>query len=105
MALVTPDSLRLWLHIEKVTPELLAHLQSPWCEVNSTCVQLSEVSEAVGDLSSWVGSLSPPQKILLTKASMYLSGASYAVYEAVPKEFVELGDSSVLDAKAVKNEV
>ncbi len=36
---------------------------------------------------------------------MYLTGASYAVYEALPEEAIELADSPVLKTKSIKNQV
>lgn len=41
----------------------------------------------------------------MTKPSMYLSGASYAVYHTLPEASVQFDASPILDAKAMKNSV
>ncbi len=101
--LVTPDEVTLWIHTDKLNTNLTDHLQKPDC--NDTCVGIRDIDDAIVDLASWGQTLDAPQKILLTQVSMYLGGASFAVYEALPEQFIQFGDSPVLDAKSVKNEV
>ena len=66
---------------------------------------MEEYSDAAADLQSWAASLPSGAKVMLTKPSMYLTGASYSTYEAVTAEKVALDDSPVLVAKNVKNAV
>ncbi len=57
------------------------------------------------DLTAWASEQNTSQKVFLSKPSMYLPGASYAVYEALPEEMVALEDSPILFKKSVKNQV
>ena len=105
MALVSAEELYLWVHSEKITQEILDYLNAPFCENIKTCVELNDITDALTDLASWVGSQSGTPKLLVTKPSMYLSGASYAVYESIPEESVDFDDSPILTAKNMKNDV
>ena len=105
MALVSQDEVYLWIHMEKSSPELLAHLQAPGCDQNKSCVQLGDITTAIGDLSSLASKLDESSRVMISLPSTYLTGASYAVYEAIPEANSDFADSPVLDRKAVKNEV
>ena len=70
------------------------------------CVTLGDFPNALVELEDYVTSNVAEEKILITKPSVYLTGASYAVYEAVnAEEHGTFDDSPVLAAKSVKNAV
>ncbi|TRY63290.1 hypothetical protein TCAL_06265 [Tigriopus californicus] len=104
IALVTPEDIRLWIHSEKITPDLLSHLQGPDCDTQkaTTCVGLEDITNWQSSLAQWA-SEQTDLKVLVTKPSMYLSGASYAVYHTLPTDSVQFEASPILDAKAMKN--
>ncbi len=64
-----------------------------------------DFDDALSDLSDWGSSLSDPGLVLLTNPSVFLAGASYALYEALPEERVAFADSPVLYDKSIKNQV
>ncbi len=70
-----------------------------------------EYDDAIPDLSTWASENVDPSsgnRVMLTNPSKYLSGASYAVYEAMPEpreESVGFADSPVLASKSIKNSV
>ena len=106
MALVTSDELHLWTHQEKVTDDLRNHLDKDGCDTTKTCVQFRDFSSATEDLSAWASSqTSPDLTVLVTAPSMYESGASFAVYEAIPEEMARFEFSPLVEPKATKNEV
>jgi len=105
MILVTMDSIFLWLHMDKVTPEIIEHLVPEGCEEDNTCVHLMDIQQCLAELGSMVGSLQEGQMLLVTKPSTYLTGASYAVFRTVGEAHRKLDDSPILDMKAIKNPV
>ena len=69
----------------------------------STCTVIGDISESLSDLDQW--SKAYNKSILVSKPSIYLGGASYAVYENIPSNLVHFDDSPVMLAKNVKNEI
>ena len=69
----------------------------------STCTVIGDISESLTDLEDW--SKTYNKSILVSKPSIYLGGASYAVYESIPSTLVHFDDSPVMLAKNVKNDV
>ena len=67
----------------------------------STCTVIGDISESLEDLENW--SKTYNKSILLTTASTYLTGASFAVYESISNS--QFKDSPVMIAKNVKNEI
>ena len=53
LALVTLDSIRLWVHHEKVTEEIRNHLNQDECEEANMCVVIGNYSNAILDLTEW----------------------------------------------------
>lgn len=103
MALITADSVHLWMHFDNVVPGLLVHLQPPGCEDTNTCTEVNEYETGITQLNQWSSQFK--EKILVTKASTYLTGASFAIYEALPAQQVAFKDSPVLLSKNIKNPV
>ena len=83
--------------MDKVTPELREHLGSE--------VEIRDIASSLQDLTEWVSMHPELDSLLLSAPSTYLSGATYALYSAVPDTIAVLGDSPILDMKAVKNSV
>jgi hypothetical protein len=105
LAVVSSTEVLIWLPADKLTEAVLDHLQRGNCAATSTCVQIGAYDEAIAELRAWAAELTAPQSILASKVSTFLGGASFAVYGAIPEDYVRLGDSPVLAAKAIKNEV
>ena len=82
LSLVSQQELILWLHLDQVTPEVREQLARPGC--TSTCVELRDISHSMKDLTEWLSFHPEVSSLLVTKPSNYLSGASYAVYSALP---------------------
>ena len=82
LGLVTQQELILWLQLDKVSPEVREQLVRPDCV--STCVELRDISESMKDLTEWLSFHPEISRLLVTNPSNYLSGASYAVYSAIP---------------------
>lgn len=80
-------------------------LQAPFCSAINTCITAISYESAVADLQSWASSLPQDSKVLITLPSTYLTGASYAIYEAISEEKVAFEESPVMFAKSGKNEV
>ena len=55
---------------------------------NRTCVVIGDKTNVLSDLDEW--SESNPTKILISNPSTYLTGASFAVFEALQKSEVNL---------------
>ena len=102
LSLVTGSELILWVRLDKITPEVRSHLVRPDC--GDTCVELRDIEHSLKDLTEWLSLHPEISQLLLTKPSNYLSGASYAVYSALPHNVTKLDHSPVLQMKAVKNE-
>ena len=93
------------MHTVDLKPEVEGHLRPPGCEESKLCVTIREFSDYLEDLREWSEGLASGQRVLVTKESTYLRGASYAVFKAIESEHVKLQDSLVLGPKAIKNEV
>jgi len=102
LSLVTQSELILWVRLDKISPEVRTHLVRPDC--SDTCVELRDIEESLKDLTEWLSLHPEISRLLLTKPSNYLSGASYAVYSALPDTVTKLDQSPVLQMKGVKNE-
>ena len=50
LAVVTPDELYVWLHEEKVTQEIIDHLNAANCETTKTCAIRGEYNNAMNEL-------------------------------------------------------
>lgn len=59
----------------------------------------------MSELEDFIAANLGEEKVLVTKPSVYLTGASYAVYEAIGEDNGSFDDSPVLDAKSIKNSV
>ena len=70
----------IWVHQDKLLPDVAHHLSPEGCQTNFTCVQIKDFSSAVNDLEDWAATdeRNSSEKIVLTKSSVYLDGASYA---------------------------
>ena len=70
----------IWVHQDKLYPDVADHLSPEGCQTNLTCVQIKEFQSAVEDLKDWANSdeRNSSEKIVLAKTSVYLDGASYA---------------------------
>ena len=88
----------LWLHLDKVPQEVRAQLEAGG-------VELRELESSLEEVAAWVSRHPEAARLLLSAPSTYLSGATYALYSAVPDTIAVLGDSPILDMKAVKNSV
>ena len=97
LALVSHQEILLWLHMDKVTPELREHLGSE--------VEIRDVNTSLQDLAEWVSLHPELDSLLMSAPSSYLSGATFALYSSVPESLATLGDSPILDMKATKNPV
>ncbi len=98
-AVVTADGETiLWLHTENLSQEVRDYL----AEEN---VQIMEYDDFYTDLAAWGSDLSNTDRVLVVNPSIYLAGASYAVYESLPEANVAFGDSPILLTKAIKNQV
>ena len=53
LALVTLDSLTLWIHKEKINDEIRNHLIQDNCSENNICVVIEGYSNATTDLRKW----------------------------------------------------
>ena len=53
IALVTMDSIGLWVHGEKVTDEVRDHLNPSQCEEENMCVVFGDFPNALLDLADW----------------------------------------------------
>ena len=102
LSLVTQQELILWARLDKISPEVRSHLARPGC--TDSCVELRDIEHSLKDLTEWLSFHPEISRLLLTKPSNYLSGASYAVYSALPDTVAKLDHSPVLQMKAVKNE-
>jgi len=105
IALVTPQEIILWVHSDKVSEQLTSHLNRPQCQQSMTCVVIKNVDSKLQDISDWIHKQENLETLLITKPSNYLSGANYAIYQTIPEANRKLGDSPILDMKAIKNEV
>ena len=105
LALITPIEVTLWVHTEKISPDILDHLQAERCKDTKTCVILDTIETAIEDLDSWAQQLDTGAKVLVTAPSIYLVGASFAIYQAVSAEKSKIAESPLLYPKAIKNEV
>ena len=105
MAAVTTDEVLLWVHTADLEAGVAEHLRPDGCEASKLCVSIREFSDYLEDLAEWNERLASPQKILVTKESSYLRGASYAVFKVIKDDYVKLEDSLLLGTKAIKNEV
>ena len=97
LALVSHQEILLWLHMDKVTPELREHLGSE--------VEIRDVNTSLQDLAEWVSLHPELDSLLMSAPSSYLSGATFALYSSVPESLATLGDSPILSMKATKNPV
>ena len=96
----------MWVHLDRLSPGALDQLNASDCGLTETCVTLGAFEDAFADLATYVANhVTNGGQILVTKPSVYLPGASYAVYEAVSAEVAWFGDSPILRTKTVKNEV
>jgi len=105
ISLITSTEIILWLHMEKVTEDISRHLNSEDCYSSHTCVTIKDFETSRQDISDWIHQQESLEVLLLTKPSNYLSGANYAIYSTIPEDYKKLGDSPILDMKAIKNEV
>merc|ERR1719330_2212808 len=81
----------------------MLHLTPPGCDSNKTCTVIGDYEDSISDLKDW--SESHEGKIMVTKPSIYLTGASYAVYEGIGNaEKVKFEDSPVMLDKTIKND-
>ena len=53
LALVTLDSIILWLHEEMVSDEIRSHLNQDNCAETNMCVVIKEFSNFIPDLTVW----------------------------------------------------
>jgi len=105
ISLVTPQEIILWLQPSKVSDDLIRHLNKPECPSKHNCVTIKNIQTSLEDISNWVHEQDHLETLLVTKPSKYLSGANYAVYRSIPEDYRKLGDSPILEMKAIKNEV
>lgn len=94
LSLVTGGEVILWVHMDKVNQEVRDHLEN---------VEIRDIENSLRDLTEWISMHPEADKILITKPSSYLSGASYAVYSAIPETISNLDNSPLINMKAVKN--
>ena len=102
---MTMEDLYLYVHSEKITQGMLDHLQASNCTDTFTCVTLDELKDSVYQLGLWASGLNPSSRVLLARPTIFLTGASYAIYEAVSEELSHLELSPIIYPKAEKNEV
>ena len=53
LALITRDSVKLWIHLEKVDDEIKKHLIPENCTLNDMCVEVNDYSSGINDLQLW----------------------------------------------------
>ena len=53
MALVTLDSVTLWVHTDKVDKSIREHLTLKYCNETNACVVIRDFSNATADLRNW----------------------------------------------------
>lgn len=72
----------LWAHGDSLSPEIMNYLNPSDCESNKTCVEIHDYTNRFNDLETWsIANLNETEKVLLSKQSVYLNGASYAGYQ------------------------
>ena len=76
---MTGQEVILWCHLDKLSQEVMEHLSQG--DIN---VETRDYENSLKDLTEWISFHPEANKILIPKPSMYLSGASYAVYSAIP---------------------
>ena len=101
LALVTGNATRLWLNVDKLTDEAREQLKR---------IEISDYKHAIDDLRKSAETMvksAKPHKILVPDQSFYLSGASYAVYDALSPLVANtsLDLSPILKMKSIKNDV
>ena len=53
LALITLDSLKLWVHKEKADEKIIAHLTPDFCNETNMCVEIRDYSNVSRDLREW----------------------------------------------------
>ena len=98
----TENETKLWVRLDMMTDEAKASLQDD--------VDVRSFDNAISDLKQIAESyakLETQPKILIPDKSFYLSGASFALYEAMLPlgSNISLDQSPILQMKAVKNDI
>jgi len=99
LLVINQEKIILMVHLDKVTNELLNHLEG---------VEIERYETRYRELRSYFivqADIRPDGRYIVTTPSTYLSGASYAIYNLVPDDIRELDLSPIILMKAVKNEV
>ena len=96
VALVTSDEIRLWLRQD--APGLSGnhvshhptstHLYSRYCFADIEAemggeVMLLPFNDSLQDIADWSSGLAGSDQVLISSPSLYLGGASYAIYEVI----------------------
>ncbi|XP_063592156.1 xaa-Pro aminopeptidase 1-like [Penaeus indicus] len=102
-ALVTMNSVELFTPAEKVSAEVEEHLHVNQCEA-MMCVTIQNYDDIFPRLSSFEDD-PLVSKIRISSSYSFTSGASYAIYNAVPASKRDQAASPILFMKGRKNEV
>ena len=105
LAFVNKTDIVLWAHTDKVTNEVINFLNQEGCRFIRTCVTIEDFADSYTRLETYANEQGSDAKILVSKPSVYLTGASYAVYGALPEEMSTFKDSPIIEMKGQKNEV
>ena len=99
VALVTSDEIRLWLRQD--APGLSGnhvshqptstHLYSRYCFADIEAemggeVMLLPFNDSLQDIADWSSGLAESDQVLISSPSLYLGGASYAIYEVISEQ-------------------
>ena len=96
----------LYIPINKQTREVREHLRADGCVAGAPeeCVQIKDYEAIFEELTSIIDS-NNWGKVVLGDQIAYSGGASYAIYQRVPKDKLIFKNSPVMLMKAVKNKV
>ena len=73
------------------------------------CYYFSNYEDATSDLRDWgadmLGAFGADLRVLIPNPSVFLPGASYDLYQALPEERTGFENSPILYSKSIKNQV
>ena len=105
LAVISESDATIWIQKSEQNEAIKSHLAKENCSEQKTCVNVRNYESVINDLVVWADTelSSPNDKVLITQATRYESGPTYAVYEAIPADNRLFGYSPLIYPRAKKN--
>ena len=105
LAIISHRDATIWIQKSEQNNVIKSHLAKGNCVEEYTCINVRDYETVIEDIITWASANLIDEKVLITQATRMESGATYAVYEAIPEDNRLFGYSPLIYPRARKNPV